>query len=205
MVKRALVAAVFLGCAALGAGCSTQTSVTHVWQAQLPPTPPMRRVLVLTMSTDEPMRKIIEDAFVKDLAKHGVTATPSYTLFGKGQRPTTEQARAMVANAHYDGILVTRLHGVRDNVSEDSKVAESSGFWDGYYMQGWGYGNAYVVDDETVTFENTLWDTRADTKRVWTAETKTVNPENGADFAHSLTKAVDPALTTAHFISPEPK
>lgn len=191
MLKRILLCGLFL------TACATQTSVTQVWQAQMPPTPPMRHVLVLAMSTDEPMRRTIEDAFVADLGKHGVQAEQSYVFFGgSAEHPAVDYARKKVGEAHYDGILVTRLHGVK----EDPRYAESTGFWDGYYMYGWGYRDAYIVSDEIVTFENTLWDTRAENKLVWTAETKTTNPESGKDFAKSLTRAVDPALSKAHFI-----
>lgn len=196
MLKRIVLGAVFL------TACATQTSVTQVWQAQMPPTPPMQRVLVLAMSTDEPMRRTIEDAFVADLTKHGVNATQSYVFFGgNADHPAVDYARKLVGEARYDGILVTRLHGVK----EDPRFAEQTGFWDGYYMYGWGYRDAYVVTDEIVTFENTLWDTRVTSnKLVWTAETKTTNPESGKDFAKSLTKAVDPALARSHFIPTAP-
>jgi hypothetical protein len=142
------------------------------------------------------MRRVIEDTFVADLAKHGVQATQSYAFFGGYGQPAIDYARKKVGEARYDGILVTRLRSVKD----DPKYAESTGFWDGYYMYGWGYRDAYIVSDEIVTFENTLWDTRAENKLVWTAETKTTNPLSGTDFAHSLTRAVDPALAKARFI-----
>src|ERR1700744_129036 len=129
--------------------CATQTSVTQVWQAQMPPTPPMQRVLVLALSTDEPMRRVVEDAFVTAPTSHGVQATQSYAFFGGAEPPAVDYARKMVTEAHYDGILVTRLRSVK----EDPKYAESTGFWDGYYMYGWGYRDAYIVADEIVTFE----------------------------------------------------
>lgn len=181
------------------AGCGTKTSVTQVWQAQMPPTAPMTHVLVIAMKTDEPMRRTIEDRFASDLAKHGVNAVQSYKFFGDGQHPPVEEAKKRVEAAHFDGLLVTRLHGVK----EEPKYMEQTGYWDGYYMYGWGYRDAYIVADEIVTFENSLWDTRAGSKMVWTAETQTHDPVSGYDFADSLSRAVDPALTKGNFIPPK--
>lgn len=177
-----------------------KTSLTQVWQAETPPTP-LARMLVLAVRMDEANRRVLEDTFVQDLGRHGVSAAPGYTVF-PGELPALDQARATVSQDGYEGVLVLKLRGVRDDARY---VPGSMGFWGGYYGM-WGgpgyYGGApgYVVNDETVVFETTLWDLRRGDRLLWTARTETLNPMNGMDFAVSLKRAVDPALARDGFI-----
>lgn len=181
-----------------GVGCGgAQTSVTQVWQAPLPETAPMRSMLVFGARMDEANRRSLEDAFVAELGKHGVRAVPSYVVF-PGTPPNQEQARAKVNELGFEGILVMNLQ----NISERSThvPSYSGGFWSAYYgPSGWG-GPGYVVTDEIVTFESTLWDTRAEDKLVWTALSKTTNPSSGKSYVGSLVKAVVPKLGETRFL-----
>lgn len=193
-----LVAIAGFGAAACG---PPKTAVTQVWQAPSPPTP-MGSVLVFAVRLDEPNRRVLEDTFVADLARRGVKAAPAYTMF-PGALPPIDQARAQVNEAHYEGVLVLKLRGVHE---EARYVPGANGFWRGYYG-GWGYNRwgyygspGYVVTDETVVFEATLWDLRKEDRLVWTAQTQTLNPANGKDFAVSLKRAVESKLAKAGFI-----
>jgi len=184
-------------------GCSTtRTSVTQLWQAPSPSAGPMRSVIVFGARTDEANRRVIEDGFVDELAEHAVQGVPSYKIF-PDKLPDQKEARERVKNLGFDGIFVASLKDVREHQSYVPGTY-TAGFWSGYYGPGWGYGNpGYVVSDEIVTFETTLWDTRAEDKLVWAALTKTKNPSSGRDFVESLTGAVLPKLEQARFIPPE--
>lgn len=185
-----VIAALIVGAGAVACGPPT-TSLTQVWQAETPRTP-FGSMLVFAVRMDEANRRVLEDTFVADLQRRGVRAAPSYVLF-PGELPPMDAARRQVSEAHYEGILVLKLRGVRD---ETRYVPTATGFWSGYYG-GWGYYGSpgSVVTDETVIFETTLWDLRAEDRLLWTARTETLNPTNGTDFAISLKRAVNPELT----------
>lgn len=186
---------------ALAAGCSgVRTSVTQVWQAPVPVAAPMKSMIVFGARMDEANRRSLEDAFVAELAKRGVHAMPSYTVF-PGAPPDQEKARAKVNELGLEGILVMTLK----NVSERSTYVPSysGSFWSAYYGPGWWGGPGYVMTDEIVTFESTLWDARAEDKLVWAALTKTTNPSSGKSYVGSLVKAVIPKLEGTHFIPPK--
>lgn len=190
---------------ALAASCSsTKTSVTQVWQAPLPVPQAMRNVIVFGVRTDEATRRTLEDRFAAELAKHGLRAVPSYQVF-TGALPDQEKARQRVKELGFEGALVADLKDVRERQTF-VPGSYSGGFWTGYYGTGWGYGSpGYVVTDEIVTFETTLWDLRQEDKLVWAALTKTTNPASGPKFVKSLTNAVLPKLQSSGQIPPEPE
>lgn len=186
---------------ALGVGCSgARTSVTQVWQAPAPVTVPMKSVIVFGARMDEANRRSLEDAFVAELGKRGVQAMPSYAVF-QGPPPDQEHARAKVNELGLEGILVMTLKNVSERATFVPSYAGS--FWSAYYGPGWWGGPGYVVTDEIVTFESTLWDTRAEDKLVWAALAKTTNPSTGKSYVASLVKAVLPRLEDTRFIPPE--
>jgi hypothetical protein len=196
-----VLAFVFALLFAVVASCSgPKTSVTQVWQATVSPAP-MKRVLVFAAKMDEANRRALEDSLVAELAKHDVAARPSYELF-PGEPPEPDKAREAVKNAGFDGILVAHLKSVREKQTYVSG-AYGGPFWTSYYGSGWGsYSPGYVVTDEVVRFETTLWDTRADDKLAWAMSSETTNPSAGRDFVRSLTKAVIGGLEKARVIPP---
>jgi hypothetical protein len=199
-----IAGAFFVG---LGApACATKTSVTQVWQAptQGPVRAPMRAVLVFGVRSEESTRRILEDEVVAALARNGVRSAPSYAVFVGDATPPIDQARKMVDEQHFEGVLVLKLQDIKE---EQHYVPPAGHFWNGYYGYGWGWGGytspGYMATDEIVTFETTLWDLRGDDRLVWTAQTQTTNPRSGHDFARSLSKAVIPALTKARWLPPK--
>lgn len=114
--------------------------------------------------------------------------------------PDKENARgapyASIA-AGFDGALVSSLRSVRDKPTYVPGSPTGTGFWDSYYGPGWGgaYTPGYIVEDEEVNMETTLWDLRvANGTLVWSAVTKTTNPRSGADAVKSVTREVLPKL-----------
>ena len=194
---------------ALVTGCATRTSLTQTWSAPATSTAPMHKVLVLGAKMAQADRRALEDGMVAILAKHGVTAEPSYTVF-PGDAPAREAARDAVQKAGFDGILAFTVRSVREETHWQPSPNASFWYGSGGYSPG-GYGpgwdgmyepQGYLVTDEAVTCEAALWDARADHKLVWTASTRTLNPSSGAAFVRSVSRAVVPALAKAHFIQP---
>lgn len=185
----------------LGVGCSgARTSVTQLWQAPAPVTAPMRSVIVFGARMDEASRRSLEDAFAVELAKRNIHAVRSYDVF-PGTPPDQDKARAKVNELGLEGILVMSLKGVSERTTHVPSQAGS--FWTAYYGPGWWGGPGYLVTDEVVTFESTLWDVRAEDKLVWAALSRTTNPSTGKSYIDSLVKTVVPKLEDARFFPPE--
>lgn len=174
---------------AFAASCGTQTSTTHVWQAEAPSTP-IRSVIVFGGGTTEATRRSLEDRFAQELAARGVDARPSYQIFP--ELPDRERARAEVQRLGFQGALVTTLRDVRQETRYLPGYYQG-GFWGAYYGPGWGmpYTPGYVATDELVIVENTFWDLRTNGGQlVWSSNTETHNPTSTKDFVESLTREV---------------
>lgn len=97
-----------------------------------------------------------------------------------------------------------RLRGVKE--TQDFVPGNyGAGFWNGYYGGGgWYGGGGYIVTDEIVKFENTLWDARGNGKLLWSSNTSTLNPTSSEDFATALSKTVVPELERKGFVPKKP-
>lgn len=179
-------------------GCAAPTSVTQTWHAPVTAeTPPMKRILVFGARMDQAHRRGIEDGFVAALAREGIVARPSYELF-EGPPPKKEEARAIIAQQGFDGVLVAAVQSVRNETRWDTM---GPSYWS-YGWYGWG-SRSYVVTDQVVRCETSLWEARnGGEKMVWAAASKTLNAEDGNDFVASVTSAVVPELTRARFLVP---
>jgi hypothetical protein len=178
------------------ASCSaTRTSVTQIWSAPVA-TAPMKHVLVFGARLDEATRRVLEDGFVAELAKHGVAARRSYELF-PGELPERDKARPVIEERGFEGILVATLK----NVTKTEMIVSTSRFWSTY--GGSMAYPGYVVTEPIVNFETTLWDARHDDLLGFAALTKTASPSSDRDFVKSLTETVVSSLVEARFVPPK--
>ena len=193
---------VSLAFAAAGCSSATPTEMTNVWKDPGYTAGPMKNFFIFGGRLNATNRRTLEDGFVAALTARGVRATPSYTLF-PGDYPSKEEARSAVQGGGYDGLLVASMRGA--NEQEYVPGVYTGGFWDGYYGPGWGgaWDPGYVVTEEVVKFQTSLWDARGQGKLVWSAITETENPTSGKDFVSSLTGSVVPALAKAGFLPPQ--
>ena len=178
--------------------------MTDVWRDPSYAAGPMHNIVVFAGRLNETNRRTLEDNLVSGLSARGVRAIASYQLF-PGTLPSKDEARSAIQQAGADGVLVSSMHGVSERTTYVPGTYDG-GFWSGYYGPGWGgvYDPGYVMTDQFVKFETTLWDPRGDGKMVWSAVTQTENPSSGAAFATSLSKTVMTALTKAGFLPTAP-
>jgi hypothetical protein len=197
------IAALVLSAVALGSagplGCSTKTSTTHVWQANVQAPRVAENVIVFAGRMTEATRRTVEDSFVRELSERGTRATPSYRLFP--QLPQRDIAHEEVHRLGFDAAIVATLREIRERNSYVPGHYHG-GFWGSYYGPGWGPGwgmgtwsPGYVVTDELVNLETTYWDLRADPgELLWATNTETRNPRSTTDFVESYTDTILPNL-----------
>jgi hypothetical protein len=194
-----------LALAALSADCSTPTTMTDVWRDPGYTRGPVRSLVVFGLRLDPANRRTLEDGFVSELGKHGVRGIASYTLLP--DVVTMDVARIQVQKAGADGYLVASLQGTTERTQLIPGVY-SGGFWEDYYVgEGWAMAPSfpgYVVTNDFVKFQTSLWDGRlGNGKLIWAATTETENPRSGKDFTRSLVRDIVPALVHAALLPPE--
>lgn len=174
-------------------GCGTKTSTTQLWSAEDYSAAPLRKVVIFGRGMAEAQRRTVEDRFATALGDHGVAATPSYRIFP--ELPDREIAQAELAKQGFDGALVTTLHGTRERQSYVPGHYQGGGFWGGYYGMGWGWSPGYIVTDELVDAETSVFDLRTGGGRlVWSATTRTTNPTSGDDLSKSMSREILPSI-----------
>lgn len=196
---------VVLGAAAF-AGCAGNSTLVNMWRDPAYNQPPMQSVLVVAVRRNPTMRRTLEDAFVHQLEKHGVRATPSYGRFAEAP-PDTSQIDDLVNAGGYDGlILATRLPTERSTSYVPGYVSTQPvsyvSPWSGRYRTYWVdvMHPGYVERDVTVRHEVELWNLRSGGRLVWTGTGETLNPSSPAEVNHDVAKNVVPELARQGFI-----
>lgn len=163
-------------------------------------------MIVFARNMPEAQRRSVENHLAAELGDHGVAATPSYEVFP--QPPSEEQAKAEVASRGFEGVVVVSLRGVRERTSYVPGHYRGGGFaggsygMGGYYGMGWGWSPGYVVTDEIVDAETSVWDLRGEGggRLVWSALTKTTNPTSGEDLTKSLSREILPNMAKSGIV-----
>jgi hypothetical protein len=156
----------------------------------------MRTILVISVNKDSTRRHIREDAFVAELSKHDVAATPSYALFPNAIPDTAAVMAA--ARAHgYEGVLSAYALPKQVVVTDvpDAGVLTGVGGGDRYggardriYLPG------YVTTDTVVRHQIDLWVPSGTGRLVWAATGESIDPASPAQVDHEISTEIIPAL-----------
>jgi hypothetical protein len=185
------------------AGCAS-TSMVEQWKSPEFHGPPLRKVMVVGVTTQPATRRIFEDEFSAALKAAGVTAVPSYTVIpqdGQAEQAVLEQA---VKNLGADGVLITRL------VRREQKTQVSPGYYQpvppmagfyGWYSSAWMgyYEPPTVYQYEVVTAETSVYSVNA-SKLLWSGTTETFSPSDVAKETPGFAKIIIAALQKAGII-----
>jgi hypothetical protein len=155
----------------------------------------MQRVLVIAVVRKPKTQHLLEDAFAENLKKRHAEGVASYTLVRDGERIDEAGWKRIVADNHFDAVIVSRLtdhHVVEKDVDPKYLTGPSSnatGY--GYYSSTYRvvYQPGFTLRDETAFVETRVYDA-ADDKLVWSASSKT-NIVQGRDPEAQVRDFVD--------------
>ena len=192
--------------AGLLGGCAGNSALVNMWRDPSFRGPPMRRVLVVAFIRDPARRRILEDGFGRQFAKHDVEAVPSYEHF-PNQPPDTSQVGDVVGQGSYDGVLLTtRLRTERSTSYVPGYVTTQPTYavspWSGRYRTYWVdvMHPGYVEEEIRVRHNVELWSVREGGRLVWTAVGEVVNPSSPSEVTHDITHNVVPELARQGYI-----
>jgi hypothetical protein len=161
-------------------------------------------MLVVAVRKDAAKRHIWEDAFAGELAKHGVAATTSYSLF-PDVPPDTDQARAAAASNGFDGILVilklpseTNEKFIKGNTTEEQD-RHYSFYWQSYYLEMEKPG---FIDSQKVAIRAIDVSTTGNNGRlIWSATSRTPDPDSVSNLQRGVAGLVVAELARQSIIS----
>jgi hypothetical protein len=193
---------------ALIAGCAS-SELVEVWSDSSFHAPPLNRIFVISISRNSAQRRIWEDAFSVELAKHDVAANPSYRAF-PAVVPDTNQVDQIVRSNNYDGVLVIRrlpsetttqyLQGYMTK-EQDMRYDRRRDKFVTYYrdIEHGGYVDSQKVDIRAID----VWATKNDGQMVWSATCKTPEPNSAQEVRPEIVRLVMTELTKQGIISSE--
>ncbi len=163
--------------------------------------------MVIAPRRSEIQRRVWEDAFVTELAKRGVAATPSYRLF-PDRVPSDAELRSGLPEDAFDGLLLVARtgHRVEKTVMPPTVTqAYQEERWDPFtrvYEPAYHevVSPGYVEKTRVVSFETSLWDLRGPARMIWSGATESTNPEPGNEFAKNLASYVVERVGNGKFI-----
>lgn len=147
------------------------------------------KILVVAVAPSETERRSAEDAMA---AKIGPKATPSYTLLNENELKNSALAKERIQNASYDGVILLRWLGVREE-KEYVATPTYSPLWD-HYSYSWTYmQESTVVQWKILQLETRIFSSR-DEKLIWSGTTETVEPGDVPQLVNNVAKVVEKQL-----------
>ena len=202
-VRSALLAA------ALVAGCITNpvTSLELSWVTPQLPQPPFRKLLIITVASDEFVQIAFQDQMAARLKERGVNAVASRRYFTRYTDAERARFRQSIADSDADSVLLARVtftdasteHGADSVIGTNGLPYGDAIGVDGAFARYYYPGASAVAGDyaiKAVTAEASIFTAKGD-KLIWSARTKTTNAQNvksGADAARQYIAVILEAM-----------
>jgi len=195
------VALMALGCLiSQMCGCASSSSLVNIWHDPSFQAPPLGKMLVIAVRKNAAQRRIWEDAFAGDLSKHGVMATPSYSLFPDSPPDTNQVISAVQAN-DFDGILVVLTLPTETDTRYVSGYTSFGPYWPRYwkyYSEIWTPG---YTDSQSVAIRSIdVTTTGKDGRLIWSATSRTPDPGSVTDLQSGIAALVTGKLAQVNII-----
>ena len=192
----------------LMAGCAS-SELVDIWSDSSFQPPSLNKMLVISVIKNSVQRRMWEDAFSAELAKHSVAVTPSYRLFPDAV-PDTNQIIQIVGSNSFDGVLVTRRlpPEVNAQYTQGYVTTEQGMRYDHrrerfvtYYQD---IDHAAYIDSQKIDIRTIdVWATRNEGQMIWSATSKTPEPNTVQEVRPEIVKLVMSELTKQRIIASE--
>ena len=202
--RHVLVAAL---AAVLVGSCAASSNLVDMWKDPEAPSGPMRNVFVVVVQKDAITRRIWEDAFVKELDRRRVSATPSYRLFPAAP-PDTDQMERAVDGRGYDGVFIvhrlptqTRRNYVPGYVTSVpvTRYSYRRSAYTTYFHEI--YQPGYVENERVVRYQIDVWTAADEGRMIWSGTTETIDPTSARDVGRELSRLIVPELARGRLIA----
>jgi hypothetical protein len=199
--RAAASAFVFVVCALAAGGCSSGGGLVNMWRDPEYRAAPLTKVYVVAMKKDATNRRLLEDAFVAELGKRGVTARASYRQFADAA-PDTQQVIEEVRANGWDGVLVASKLPTEENSVfvpgyTTRETRQRLNRWTGRYYTVWEdvHHPGYTETETVVRHQVDVWTTRDGGQLVWSGVSERYDPTHFDVVANAIVDQVVPELS----------
>jgi hypothetical protein len=178
-MKTASKVILVVAASALAVSCAT-THVVNTWKKQDFSGPAYKKFLVAGALNEESTRRILEDAFVKQLASAGKTGLTSYKDIPAIAGLSKDALKKVVQSSGADAVLVVRFVKSEDQTVVQARYTAaptgfgSSGLYDTWWVDSY---DPIVYNFQIYTLESQLFDAQS-TALIWSGVTESVEPSN---------------------------
>src|SRR5947207_11023771 len=118
---RSTLSAALLGAAALAAGCATKpvTTLEASWVTRHLPQASFRKLLIITVSTEEFVQIAFQDQMAAQLKARGVNAVASRRYFTRYTEAESERFKKSIDESDADFVLLARVTNTNVTTLED--------------------------------------------------------------------------------------
>jgi hypothetical protein len=201
------LAGLFLTAAVL-CSCSS-ISVVATWRNKSVQATRLHKVLVVSITSKDANRAVLEDILASELGQRGVAAVASYSIMPGGVKSDTSVLDKAVKKAAVDSVLTVQTIKVEHQTTVQPGFNNYPGYWYpeafpswdlyGYYGAMSSYGTTFISSYDVATIQVNFFAT-ATGKLLWAATVTSNEPENVTSVAKDLAKVIAKALEKQGFI-----
>ena len=174
----------------------SHTTILNTWQNPQREGPALRKLMVIGVARTQSARERYEMAMADAVRKQGADAEASYVAVGDSRRLTLSQARAAVDEGGFDGVILTHVLSIEEQVEQiEGKTTTVPTSNADLYMFDYDQRYEEVKEPDhyevkrTYTIETIVYDA-ATGEKLWYTVSETTNPasvDHGIDEIASTT------------------
>jgi hypothetical protein len=197
--------------ALLVSACGSTTSITSSYKAPGVTQVAYKKIFIAALTANEAAKQTVENSISQYLATRGIASVKSSDVFppnfhSSGEDKSKDTVLARVRATKCDGIFTIALINKETETSYVPGSANYYGSFGMYYGYGYGsfYSPGYYQTDKIYYIQTNLFDAQSE-KLIWSAHSKTYNPESLTDFLKGYQKAITDQVVKDGLVAPSAK
>jgi len=197
-IVRSALSAALLGAAALVGGCISTpvTSLEVSWVTPQLPQAPFKKLLIITVASDEFVQIAFQDQMAAQLKERGINAVASHRYFTRYTAAERARFKQSIDESDADAVLLARVTRTDASTQHNADSVVGAGgvpYGDAMGIYG-AYGRYYSSPGgdyalKTVTAEASIFAEKGE-KLIWSARTRTTNAQNVKSGAAAATQYI---------------
>jgi hypothetical protein len=188
-----------------GPGVGAAPQLKSAWRNFDPAATPVSKVIVIGFTTEQATRRSMEDSLTAEIRRQGGTAEPSYTVVPGALPKEPAAMKDKVIAAGFDGAVVVRVAGIRQEQAWDPGYAAAIPTDYGTVWTYWGYWGpyawnpGYLQTDTVVRIEIVVYAVDRDIL-IWSGLSESTNPGSVRRIIQQVAVAVGADLKKRNVI-----